>query len=113
MLRGRVASLNGPARYLAMAGEFFVDWPTMDSAPLWLKEGEIEDIAMAHDALFRGGYVLNQAVYFLLTTFTQAAGYSGLHEAIYIFFIDTGLFLRRAVGKRAPFLGAIYGGRIP
>jgi hypothetical protein len=54
-LRGVTASLNGPARYLAMAGEFEVEWPTLESVPLELKKGEIEDIALLSDPAFRDG----------------------------------------------------------
>ncbi|KAG8691686.1 hypothetical protein FRC11_012891 [Ceratobasidium sp. 423] len=72
VLRGRAASLNGPARYLAMAGEFFVKWPTMDSFPLELKKGEIEDIVMIDDEGFRDGkpslaVITEEYIYFLLT----------------------------------------------
>ncbi|KDN34378.1 hypothetical protein RSAG8_12526, partial [Rhizoctonia solani AG-8 WAC10335] len=55
IVRGCVASLNGQARYLAQAGEFFVDWPTMESVPLRLRKGDVEDIALVSDDAFRGG----------------------------------------------------------
>ncbi|CAE6362020.1 unnamed protein product [Rhizoctonia solani] len=71
-VRGRAASLNGPARYLAMAGEFFVKWPTMESIPIKLDKGTITDIAMVKDPLFRDStpalaIYTKRYIYFLLT----------------------------------------------
>ncbi|KDN33857.1 hypothetical protein RSAG8_13048, partial [Rhizoctonia solani AG-8 WAC10335] len=54
-LRGMVASLNGPYRFCAMAGELKVDYPLRDSCPIWIKYGNIESVGLVSDPSFRDG----------------------------------------------------------
>ncbi|KDN38284.1 hypothetical protein RSAG8_09583, partial [Rhizoctonia solani AG-8 WAC10335] len=71
-LMGMVASLNGPYRFCAMAGELKVDYPLRDACPIWIKHGEIECIGMVADPNFRDSQpylavTTRDYIYFLVT----------------------------------------------
>lgn len=52
-IRGSVASLNGPSRFLAQAGEFLVDWPLQHCVPM--KIFRLKDIRIDSHHTFRNG----------------------------------------------------------
>ena len=51
IMRANVASLNGPSRFLAQAGEFDIEWPLMDVIPMQVNN--IKKICIDKDRRFQ------------------------------------------------------------